>query len=450
MDVKDKRGQFRRRFLAFAAAALLLQVLSAAAGAAASTTTINKVRLFEKDDQARVVFDLTRPVDYKLTLLRQPDRVVVDFKNTRLSRRSQNLNVSCTAIKRMRHAPRNRHDLRVVLDLTGQVETKSFLLPPNGKAGHRLVIDMVGKGRSREAVKNTESAPRRLRDVVVAIDAGHGGKDPGAIGRRGTREKDIVLSIARRLSKLINRQPGMRAVLTRDADVFLPLRTRIEKAREATADLFLSIHADASRNRHAKGSSVYVLSRNGASSEAARWLAQRENEADLIGGVSLDDKDDVLAGVLLDLSQTATMEASQDLGHDVLRSLGQIGNLHIKHVENAGFVVLKSPDIPSVLVETAFISNPYEENRLRTQSHQEKLARAVLGGIRSYFKLNAPPGTLLAHVKPSRHVIKRGETLSIIAQRYQVSVADIRNFNELRNDRIRTGQVLVIPVVSGS
>jgi N-acetylmuramoyl-L-alanine amidase len=287
--------------------------------------------------------------------------------------------------------------------------------------------------------------------VVVAVDAGHGGEDPGAQGSvRHTREKVVTLEIARRLKRLIDAQPGMRAVLTRKGDYYVGLRRRMQLARKYKADLFISIHADAFRDRRVRGSSIYVLSRRGASSEAARWLAARENAADLIGGVSLDDKDDMLASVLLDLSQSAAQEASLAAAQQVYRNLGRLGKVHARHIQRAGFVVLKSPDIPSMLIETGFISNPTEESNLRNHAYQEKLAKAISRGVTHYFKDAPPPGTLLAKLekegRPREHVITRGETLSVIAHRYQVSLGELRDVNQIENDRrIRVGQVLRIP-----
>jgi N-acetylmuramoyl-L-alanine amidase len=281
--------------------------------------------------------------------------------------------------------------------------------------------------------------------VVVAVDAGHGGEDPGALGRRGTREKDVTLAIARRLAALIDREPGMRAVMVRKGDYYVGLRQRIEIARKERADLFISIHADAFRDARVQGASVYTLSRRGASSEAARWLAERENSADLIGGVSLEDKDHILASVLLDLSQTAALQASTDVAERVFRRLKQVGRVHNDRVQEAGFVVLKSPDIPSILVETAFISNRTEESRLTDPEHQARLAEAILEGVREYFDYSPPPGTRLAQVADRRHIISRGDTLSAIASQYEVSLSHLREANGLTTDRIRVGQVLLIP-----
>ncbi len=291
------------------------------------------------------------------------------------------------------------------------------------------------------------------RDVVVAVDAGHGGDDPGAIGGKlKAKEKVVTLQIARKLKKLIDKQPGMRAVLTRDGDYYIGLRKRMKIARKHHADLFVSIHADAFRSPKAHGSSVFILSRRGASSEAARWLAAKENSADLVGGVSLDDKDDVLASVLLDLSQTGTQAGSLSAAGRVHKEMGKIGKQHgNKKVQQAGFMVLKAPDIPSMLVETGFISNHGEERKLASSSYQKKMAKAIFKGIKAYFHAEPPVDSLIAMKKHGaggkapKYVIQAGDTLSGIAQRHQVSIAALRRENGLRSDRIRRGQVLQIP-----
>ncbi len=422
----------------------LLLALPAHAGA----VKVTNLRLWEAPDGTRLVFDTSKPVQHTLFSLKNPDRLVIDISNATLEG-----NIPDTSgnriLKAIRSGKRKSGDLRVVLDLSAAVKAKSFVLKPNRQYGDRLVIDLEPvkrdgrKGAGLQPVKSVDN--RALRDVVIAIDAGHGGEDPGAIGSRRTREKDVVLAIARRLARLIDREPGMRAVLIRDGDYYLGLRKRIRLAREKRADLFVSIHADAFTDPRARGSSVFTLSRRGASSEAARWLANRENSADLVGGVSLDDKDDVLASVLLDLSQTATQQASHQVARNVLAGLKRVGKTHKRTVQQAGFAVLKSPDIPSILVETAFITNPAEARRLRDPSHQQRLAMAIRDGLVDYFRNNAPPGTLLAGKAPRHHVISRGETLSGIADRYRVSLGQLRKVNSLRSDRIRIGQVLRIP-----
>jgi N-acetylmuramoyl-L-alanine amidase len=287
---------------------------------------------------------------------------------------------------------------------------------------------------------------------VIAVDAGHGGKDPGARGGRGTREKDVTLSISQRLARAVNAEPGMRAVLTRDSDRFVPLRARMELARGQKSDLFLSIHADAFRDRRVRGATVYTLSEKGATDEASRRLAARENAAVTIGGVQLKDKDPMLAGVLLDLSQNASLSSSMDVGEEILRELGKFARVRKRHVQRAPFLVLKSPDVPSLLIETAFISNPDDESNLRRTAYQEQLVAAILDGMRDYFYQNPPAGTRVAQLaqnaQPSerQYVIRRGDTLSEIADRYKVSMRNIRSHNSLRNDRIRVGQVLRIPL----
>jgi len=300
--------------------------------------------------------------------------------------------------------------------------------------------------------------PEQRREIVVVVDAGHGGHDPGAHGRSGLREKDVTLAISRRLVERLNAEPGMRGVLTRRDDRFLGLRERMERARSANADLFVSIHADAAQNRSARGSTVYVLSEKAASDEASRRLAARENAA-LIGGVELGDKDPVLASVLMDLSQNASISSSIAVGDAVLRRMGKLGRLHRTSVQQAPFMVLKSPDVPSILVETAYISNPTDEQNLRSARHQDALAGAVLDGVRNYFASNPPvgrPATTLAaatssprqapdSAKPRRHVIRRGDTLSGIAVRYNVSVRSLRNANSLHSDTVMVGQTLRIP-----
>ncbi len=402
------------------------------------------VRYWNAPDHVRLVFDLSEAAKPKVFGLENPRRLVLDLPRGRLKAALPRIDGSTPYVRRIRSGHPKKGVLRLVLDLKAVVRPKVFSLPPGHRYGHRLVVDLYANGRSRLAPKPSP-APRGLREVVVAIDPGHGGEDPGAIGRRGTREKDVVLAIARKLAKLIDETPGMRAVLIRKGDYYVPLRRRIQLARQAKADLFVSIHADSFKNPRASGAGVYILSERGASSEAARWLAARENASDLVGGVSLDDKDETLAKVLLDLSLTGTREYSQRLAREVLEELRRIGRIHHSGVQQAGFVVLKSPDIPSILVETAFISNPDEERRLRSGKYQWYWAKALHRGIRDYFMRHAPPGTWLA-ARGRRHVIARGETLSEIAQQYGVSLQTLMEYNALRGSRVRAGQVLRIPV----
>lgn len=415
----------------------------------AGQATVRNARLWAAPDQTRVVFDVSAPVQHSLFTLRNPDRLVIDIADAAVTQPLSGLDFSDGAVEGIRSAARNGNDLRVVLDLRHGVRPKSFLLRPNAEYGDRLVIDLEQvQASTRRPVKRLQQDASGSREIVIAIDAGHGGEDPGATGRHGTKEKDVVLAIARRLAKLVDRTPGMRAVLVRDGDYYIGLRQRVAKAREERADMFVSIHADAFRDSRARGASVFALSQRGASSEAARWLADRENAADLVGGVSLDDKDDVLASVLLDLSLTGTIEASLELGGYVLDQLKGIGRVHKHRVHQAGFVVLKSPDIPSILVETAFISNPAEEGKLRDARHQQRLAESIMGGIEAYFQRYPPPGTRLARAASRRHVIARGDTLSGIAQRYDVSLNRLRSANGLTRDILHVGDVLTIPTGS--
>ncbi|MCY1419041.1 N-acetylmuramoyl-L-alanine amidase AmiC [compost metagenome] len=434
------------------------------------------MRIWRAPDNTRLVFDLSGPIQHSLFTLSAPNRIVIDINGAQLTTVLDKLKLSNTPITAVRSAQRSPSDLRLVLDLSAQVTPKSFVLPPNQQYGNRLVVDLYDQGAditpdvpatsapNVPAVPVTPSQPvARVpapaggkRDVVIAIDAGHGGEDPGALGPGGLHEKNITLSIARELQRQINQMKGFRAELTRTGDYFIPLRKRTEIARKKGADLFVSIHADAAPSRSAFGASVFALSDRGATSETARWLADTENRSDLIGGdggVNLDDKDRMLAGVLLDLSMTATMSSSLDVGHKVLTNVGRITSLHKSRVEQAGFMVLKSPDIPSILVETGFISNPGESRKLASTSHQQALARSISSGIRQYFQQTPPPGTYLASLRdsgkisagPREHVVRAGESLSMIAARYDVSMAALRNANSLKSDSVRIGQVLKIP-----
>ena len=416
---------------------------------AARALQLENIRIWAAPDNTRVVFDLSAPTQHEQETLSNPARLVIDLENMRPPARLPQPAAGDRFLRRIRSG---RHDssLRVVLDLKDNAGSRSFLLSPNKRYGHRLVIDLFGAGNAATTkappVRQPQPTPAGLRDIVVAVDAGHGGEDPGAIGPGGTYEKTVVLQIAKRLAALLNDTPGMRAILIREADYYLPLRKRINLARKGQADLFVSIHADAFRSSKVRGSSVYVLSRRGASSEHARWLAEQENASDLIGGVSLHDKDDHLRATLVDLSQRGSLEASIDAAERVLGNLKKVNRLHKPGVESAGFAVLKSPDIPSMLVETAFISNPGEEQKLRSAAYQQKLARAIHTGITHYFERNAPANTLLATQR--RHTIARGDTLSEIASRYRVSLRSLRDLNGLSDNRIRVGQALLIPAAN--
>ncbi len=416
-----------------------------------ATTSISGVRVWPAPDHTRIVFDLNAPVEHKIFILEKPYRLVIDLSDTKSGTNLNALEYPPEMIKRVRTAPRNDSDLRVVFDLAGKVKPRSFLLPPNDQYGNRLVLDLYPTRQTAKQIVSPKIDEKR--DIVVAIDAGHGGEDPGAIGAHGIREKNVVLAIARELEKLFKAETGFKPVLVRDSDYYIGLRKRNYIARKNNADMMVSIHADAFKNSRAKGASVYALSKRGASSEAARWLAESENRADLIGGVgsvSLGDKDNVLAGVLLDLSMTASMRASVSAGSEVVKELGKVTRLHKKRIERAGFVVLKSPDVPSILVETGFLSNPAEARKLNTRSHQRALAKAIFNGVSRSFKKSPPPGTYLAwHLKNQPAIkayrIARGDTLSEIALRNNLKVARLKRFNGLTSNQVQIGQVLQIP-----
>ncbi|MBL1140526.1 MAG: AMIN domain-containing protein [Proteobacteria bacterium] len=411
----------------------------------AGSVTVENVRVWAAPDSTRVVFDISGPVEHELSLLKEPYRTVIDLKDSSMIKDPVQPGSEDKYLQGIRAAARNNDDLRIVLDLKKFVNYKSFQLEPNKHYGHRLVVDLYSNEQKETRPVNVQEEITKAnlpRDVIIAIDAGHGGEDPGAKGPSGVYEKNVVFNIAKDLVAAINKERGMKAVMIREGDYYMSLRKRIDKAREYKADLFMSIHADAFRDPKVHGSSVYVLSKKGASSEAAKWLAESENASDLIGGVSLEGKDDVLASVLLDLSQTASLEASIDIADRVLRGLKGIGKVHKRTVQSAGFAVLKSPDIPSILIETAFISNPREEKKLLSASHRKNMANAMVVGLRGYFRDFAPEGTILASRK---HIIARGETLSTIAQQYRVSTNTLRQYNGLKGDLVRVGQTISIP-----
>lgn len=434
---------------------------------------ISSVRVWNAPDNTRVVFDLTGPVKHHLFTLDNPARVVIDIPDAEKTRALDLVDFKGGPVNNVRSAPQGNGTLRVVLDLKQKLKPKSFLLKPSEQYGHRLVIDLEQSGAaagtlasanasaantSISSVASSQSSRTRSysdmrdgRDIVVAIDAGHGGEDPGAIGPRGTREKDVVLQIARRLYNVLKVERGIKPVLTRTGDYFLPLAVRRETARKKyNADLFISIHADAFNNRNAKGASVFALSRNGATSTLARVLAEKENQSDAIGGVHFDTADEMVTSVLYDLAMEGSMEHSIKVGGMVLKEMGSVTHLHKKHLEQAGFAVLKTPDIPSILIETGFISNPGEESNLRSANHQVKLSRAIASGVIAYFDQHPPPGSLIAmekqRLQAARHQIRSGETLSGIANRYRVNLASLMQYNGLKDDdMIRVGQVLRIP-----
>ena len=467
---------------------LFMLAASLAAGLA-EAASINGIRVWRAPDHTRIVFDLDSPVSHQLSSASNPERVILDLSNAQLKASTQGLALADTPVLQLRAAAQNQRDLRLVLDLKTRVRPNAFFLKAHGGQHDRLVLDLHDLSPAEAAQPQVQSpsqpqpqasrpvatakpaaaqpaaqAPSQAlteevsgnRRIVIAVDAGHGGEDPGAIGPNRVREKEVTMAIAKDLVAAINAQPGFVGKLTRTGDYFIPLKKRRDLARAMKADLFVSIHADAFTRASARGASVFALSRHGATSETARFLAERENESDLIGGVgsiSLDDKDQVLAGVLVDLSMTATLNSSLQVGSHVLRSMGGIAHLHKRQVEQAGFMVLKSPDVPSILVETGFISNPEEARKLATPAYRKQMANALFKGIRQYFMQHPPAGTLLAAQLASgqlkgverEHTVASGDTLSAIALRYGVSVNQLMRHNGMRSATVKIGQTLKIP-----
>ena len=454
---------------------------------------------------SRVEFDLTRTVGYRIFTLSHPDRVVIDLKNVTRGIVIPENRLAGTVLKDVRTAHRNKADYRIVLDLKYKVKVRAHLLTLDHSRA-RLIVSLIDPSHSLSELlvpikntskqiqsKSTQAASQhekasllvsatknqsmsnvpagsngklkgssltpiafkvhqRSPQVVVVIDPGHGGKDPGATGPRGLHEKHIVLRIAKKMYQLVNQQPGFKAYLTRSGDYYLTLRQRLAVARKDKADMFIAVHADAFHRRDARGASVFALSEKGATSEAARWIARRENASELMGGVDLADKSNMLKSVLIDLSQNATVRASLTIGEDIIRSLAKFATLHHNKVEQAAFVVLKSPDIPSLLVETGFISNPYEERRLNSDPYQWKLAKALKSGIVRYFNLHPPRGTWLAEQKEKaaarRYTVRSGDSLGGLALRFHTTVRSIKKLNHLQVASLPVGQVLLMPTTS--
>lgn len=449
----------------YRAAGLFVGLLAIALPAVA--TTVDTVRLWRAPDSTRIVFDLSAAANYKAVVRKNPDALVIDIAGASLRYDLGRVAIGKTPVRAIRGAMQGGRDLRITLELAPGINFRVFSLGPNDQYGNRLVVDLIDQGKPAAQIgaapvrlpqsASMPSVPVSGRAIVIAVDAGHGGADPGATGPNGIHEKAVVLAISRQLKKLVDAEPGFRAVLVRDGDYFIPLRQRSAIAREKRADMFVSVHADAFRNVRARGASVYALSRGGATSETASYLARRENRSDLIGGVggvSLRGRDPMVASVLLDLSMTATLATSLEVGDRVLKSMGGLTRLHRNRVEQAGFVVLKSPDIPSILVETGFISNPEESKRLSDPAYQRKLASAIFYGVKRHFHAQPPVGTLLAantarralgaHVKDV-YVIGRGDTLSGIAAQHRVSMEALMQHNGMNNTSVLVGQALKIP-----
>ena len=459
---------------------LALFVCGVFSAVVSANSQVNNVRIWHAPDHTRVVLDTNTEVKYKYFSLENPKRLVVDIENGQFTSLSPKLDITNRHIQAFRIGAPRQNVLRVVLELKTALQPNIFSLKPYGIYGHRLVIDLndtsIVQQQTTTITEATPTAPaatpapapqtqtpqidktpekQHAAKLVIAIDAGHGGEDPGASGGKGTREKNITLSIARELDTLIDADPRMNGVMIRSSDYYVGLSNRRVKARQSNADMFLSVHADAFRKSSVRGFSVFALSQRGASSTTARALADKENESDLIGGVSLKDKDDLLASVLLDLSMTKTISKSVSLGNAVISELSKVGKLHSKRVEQAGFAVLKSPDIPSILVETGFITNPSDEKNLRSNWYQKKIAKSIYNAINTYFKQQPYSGKVYAAPTVNNktgytiHKVQRGDTLSELANRYGVKMSAIRSANNMKSSNVRLGQKLEIPSGNG-
>ncbi|MBK1734811.1 N-acetylmuramoyl-L-alanine amidase [Halorhodospira abdelmalekii] len=438
-------------------------------GVWAAAAGLQGVEIEAESQRLRIVFDLDAEVEHKLFALREPERVVIDFPQTEL--RTDQLPAASGLLRGVRSGMQEGGVLRIVLDLERSVDSRSFVVGPGGSDGQRVVVDLTPRqgGEVEQSASQAQSADateqrpaqrrsqpvrsaaeRQRQRAVVAIDAGHGGVDPGAIGPGGSYEKDVVLAVARKLEALMKEEPNLKPLMIREGDYFMPLRDRTRKARRHNADLFISLHADGAENPNVKGASVYALSLDGATSERARMLAQRENAADFIGGVSLEDKDENLRSVLLDLSRGHTIEASLAMGDYMLSELDRHADLLRNRVDQAGFAVLKSLDMPSLLVELGFMTNAEEERRLNDPDYQRALADGVLAAVRRYAENYILPEMRRIAAEEGgngvrEHEVRRGENLSVIARRYDVTPEALRQANNLSSDRIRAGSTLVIP-----
>ncbi len=426
---------------------LLLISLLSVFGVAAVENQISGVRVWPSPDSTRIVFDLSKAPNYSYFSLSDPTRVVIDFKQT-----SDNINLSQISntskiIKRIRQSTaKSEKSLRVVLELTKKVKPVIFSLKPTSPYGNRLVVDLIDESLRQTMPQQKLNSDR---DILIAIDAGHGGEDPGSIGAKGTYEKKVTLGIANRLAKLIDAAPGMKSVRIRTSDYYVHLNRRTDIARKRKVDFFISIHADAFSTPQPKGASVWVLSLGRANTEIGKWIEQREKHSELLGGAAQVLKDTnnekYLARALLDMSMEHSMSTGFDIALEAVKELKKVTKMHKKVPQSASLAVLKSPDIPSLLVETGFISNHAEEQLLNSSSHQKKLASALYQAIYKYFRRNPPEGSYLAKHRVLRHKVKSGESLSLLAKRYRVSLGKLKSHNNLRGDMVRIGQILEIP-----
>lgn len=432
---------------------LLVLCVLLAPRAVLAKNSIDGLRIWPSPTNTRLVFDLDDAPDYTYFTLSNPHRLVIDLANTDRNVDFSQFKNTSDLVKRVRHStPKNKHSARIVIELTKQIKPEVFALPPTAPYPNRLVIDLKDSDASLTAKLDT-SSNNRDRDIIIAIDAGHGGEDPGSIGPSGTYEKNVTLSISKRLADLINKEPGMKAVLTRSGDYYVSVNDRPEIARRSKADLLISIHADAFTTPQPSGASVWVLSMSRANTELGRWMERTERHSELLGGAAEVIQDTAseryLAQALLDMSMDHSLATSYDISKRVINELKQVTKLHKRSPQGASLGVLTSPDIPSILVETGFISNPREEKNLNWAAFRQKLAERVFNAVKKYFKQAPPDGTLWAAQKSENrtHKVRSGESLSLLAQRYNVRVSQIKEANNLNSDMVRIGQVLTIPSI---
>ncbi len=432
----------------FLIAVCLINVCLMSSAAYASNTKVDGVRIWPSPDSTRIVLDLSKEAKYNTFTLKNPSRLVVDIANAKLNTSLKGAAKGKSRLKKIRTSkPPKKQDLRIVIELEDNIDHMDFALKPTGRYGDRLVIDLLDK---KQTVAKAQRKIETDRDIIIAIDAGHGGEDPGSIGPRGTYEKHVTLKIAKKLQKLINEEKGLKAILTRTGDYYVDIGRRSEKAREGAADLLVSIHADAYTSPQPNGASVWVLTNRRAETEIGRFLEDTEKHSQLLGGaaeaIMKTGNERYVLQALIDMSMGNTIEQSYTAAGEVIKELKRVTKMHKHSTQKGNFGVLKSPDIPSILVETGFISNPKEEEMLTNAWQQNRLARSLTNAIKRYFSKNAPEGSLYAKLhKKIKHKVKPGESLSLVAQNYKVSVKKIKTANRLKSDVIRVGQVLTIP-----
>lgn len=439
-------SSFFTRFLWLAITVASLAINSVAASNTKTINSIDGIRVWPAPENTRIVFDLKSKPDYKYFSLSKPNRLVIDFSNTKNSVALKNLASHDPRIKLFRTSnSKAKSDIRLVLELTKSYQLTVFPLAPAGQYGNRLVIDLYDKNRTTNTV--SKPAPR-LGNIVIGIDAGHGGEDPGSIGAKGTYEKRVTLAIAKKLQTLINKEKGMKAVMIRSGDYYVDLNRRTSLARKKHVDFLVSIHADAFRTSGPSGASVWVVTKKRAESELARWLLKREKKSELLGGgggVIKNTSDSHLALALADMSKEHSLGVSFGVANKVISQLRKVTKMHKKTPQNGNFAVLKSSDIPSILVETGFISNHNEEKNLTWSKHQQLLASAIHVGIRNHFMAHPLTGSYFAAVGYKNHKVRSGESLSVLAQRYNISMAALKSVNNLKSNALRIGQTLKIP-----